>query len=172
VDLQRGQAGGDLSGNPLVQDLSKVLSQIPTYTGAGTIYGLKALGVELSRDNSGHLEFNRYALMAADISSPSAVTSFLGDAKAGGFLKSVTDLLNSVEAQTTGILSAAEAVVTSQSSQIDAEIAGQQARVDTMIAAMQLQMSQADALIASMEQQYSYLYGVFSAMQTAAQQYK
>ena len=41
-----------------------------------------------------------------------------------------------------------------------------------MVASMQRQMAAADAMIASMEQQYSYLYGMFSAMQTAAEQYK
>jgi hypothetical protein len=33
-------------------------------------------------------------------------------------------------------------------------------------------MSAADALIASMEQQYSYISNMFTAMETAAQQYK
>jgi flagellar capping protein FliD len=104
IDKHRGQAGGDLSGNPVVRDLSSVLSQIPTYAGTGEMYGLKALGVQLSDDNSGHLQFNSYTLMAADITSPAGVTSFLGYAATGGFLKSVTDLLNSVETPNTGIL--------------------------------------------------------------------
>jgi hypothetical protein len=37
---------------------------------------------------------------------------------------------------------------------------------------LQQQMSAADALIASMQQQYSYLTNMFQAMETAAQQYK
>jgi flagellar hook-associated protein 2 len=172
VDQHRGLAGGELAGNPVARELSGVLSEIPTYAGTGSIYGLKALGVELSNDNSGHLEFNQYKLMAADITSPSAVTSFLGDGTTGGFLKSLTTLLDRVEAPATGLLPAAEAAVTSQSNEIDTEIANQQSRVDDMVSAMQLQMSRADAMIASMEQQYSYLFGMFSAMQTAAGQYK
>lgn len=172
VDKQRGQGGGDLVGNPVVNDLSSMLSQIPTYAGSGQIYGLKALGVELSDDNSGHLTFNSYTLMSADIVTPSAVTSFLGDGTTTGFLKSVNDLLTSVEAPDTGLLPSAEADITNQSNTIDSEVADQQARVDNMTASMQQQMSQADALIASMEQQYSYLYGMFAAMQTADAQYK
>jgi hypothetical protein len=37
---------------------------------------------------------------------------------------------------------------------------------------MQNQMAAADALIASMEQQYSYLSGMFAAQQTADSMYK
>jgi hypothetical protein len=36
---------------------------------------------------------------------------------------------------------------------------------------LKTQMAAADALISSMEQQYSYLYGMFASMQTAAKQY-
>jgi flagellar hook-associated protein 2 len=172
VDSQRGQANGALSGNPLVSDLSRILSQIPTFSSSGSIYGLKALGAELADDNTGHIEFNSFALMATDIMNPAGVMAFLGDSTKGGFLKSVTDLLNSVEAATTGLLPAAEAGITNQSNTIDVEIADQQRRVDDMTVRMQAQLSAADAMIASMEQQYSYLFGMFSAMQTAADQYK
>jgi hypothetical protein len=37
---------------------------------------------------------------------------------------------------------------------------------------MQNQMAAADALVASMEQQYNYLSGLFQAQQTADQMYK
>ena len=172
VDGQRGQSNGALTGNPLVSDLSHVLSQIPTFSSSGSIYGLKALGLDLSDDNSGHLEFNSYALMSVDITNAAGVTSFFGDSTTGGFLKSVSDLLDGVDNSTTGLLPMAEANVQNQSNTIDAEIADQQARVDDMTASLQEKMAQADAMIASMEQQYSYLYGMFQAMQTASDQYK
>jgi flagellar capping protein FliD len=156
----------------VVNTLSQVLSQIPTYTSSGQVYGLHALGVDLSDDNSGHLQFNQYTLMSADIMYPSAVSSFLGDSTKSGFMKTVTDLLNSVEAPDTGILPAAEADIQTQSNNIDTEIADQQQRVDDMTANMQAQMSAADALIASMEQQYDYLNSMSQAMQVADQQYK
>lgn len=172
VDQQHGSTMNALAGNPVVNSLSQVLSQIPTYSSSGAVYGLHALGLDLSDDNTGHLQFNSYTMMSADITSPTAVTSFLGDSTTSGFLKSVTDLLNSVEAPDTGILPTAEAGIQNQSNNIDAEIADQQSRVDDMTAQMQQQMSAADAIIASMEQQYDYLSGLFSAMQTANEQYK
>jgi hypothetical protein len=41
-----------------------------------------------------------------------------------------------------------------------------------MTARLQQQMAAADSLIASMEQQYNYIYGLFQAQSTADQQYK
>ena len=90
VDQQHGQSNGALAGNPLISNLSQLLSKIPTYSGSAQVYGLQALGLTLATDNSGHIEFNRYALMSADIMMPSAVTSFLGDSNSGGFLKSIS----------------------------------------------------------------------------------
>jgi flagellar capping protein FliD len=172
VDAQHGQSTTALAGNPVVNELSSILSQLSTYSASGQIEGLRGLGLDLNDDNSGHLTFNAFSLMATDITSPSAVVQFLGVTTSGGFLKSVTDLLNRVEDAGTGLLPAAEANVQSQISTIDSAIADQQARVDNMTARMQEQMAAADALIASMEQQYNYMYGLFQSMQTAAQQYK
>jgi flagellar capping protein FliD len=172
VDAQRGMSGGTLAGNPVVSDLSQILSQLATYGGPGQISGLKGLGMELDPNNTGHLTFNSFSLMAADLTTPSAVTSFLGNATSGGFVKSATDLLTRVEDATTGILPMAQADMQSRITGLTTSIADQQSRVDDMTAQMQSQIAAADALIASMEQQYGYLSGMFSAMQTADQQYK
>ena len=172
VDQQHGQSGGALAGNPVVNSLSQVLSQLVRYDSPGQIGGLKGLGLELSDDNSGHLSFNSFALLAADLTSPSAVVQFLGSSLSGGFLKSAAGLLSGVETAGTGLLPSAQAGIQSQIADIDSRVADQQSRIDNMTAQMQARMSQADALIASMEQQYQYLYGMFQAMQTAAQQFK
>jgi len=170
VDQQHGQSTSALAGNPVINDLSQVLSQLATYSSSDRIGGLAGLGLDL--DKTGHLNFNAFSLMATDITNPSAVVQFLGNSGTQGFLKSASDLLNRVEASGTGLLPAAEADVQSQITDITNRIDEQQSRVDAMAAQMQAQMSAADALIASMEQQYNYLYGMFQAMQTAAQQYK
>ncbi|HXK03598.1 MAG TPA: flagellar filament capping protein FliD [Verrucomicrobiae bacterium] len=170
VDQQHGQSTSALAGNPVVNDLSQVLSQLATYSSSGGVNGLASLGLDL--DKTGHLTFNSFNLMATDITNPSAVVQFLGDSSSGGFLKSATDLLNRVTDSTTGLIPSAETDIQSQITNIGNEISDQQARVDDMTAQMQEQMSAADALIASMEQQYDYLNGLFSAMQTADGQYK
>jgi len=170
VDQQHGQSTSALAGNPVVNDLSQILSQLSTYSSPGGVNGIAGLGLDL--DKTGHLTFNSFSLMATDITNPSGVVQFLGDSNSAGFLKSASDLLNRVTDSATGIIPSAEADIQSQVTNITNEISDQQSRVDDMTAQMQQQMSAADALIASMEQQYDYLNGLFSAMQTADQQYK
>jgi flagellar hook-associated protein 2 len=166
---QRGQSAGALSGQPIVNQLSRLLSSISTYSSDGQINGLSAIGLDLGTD--GHLTFNQFTMMAADLASSSAVTSFLGTASTGGFLKSATDILASVENAGTGILKTTESSTTAAITSLTSQIAAKQAVVDQMEINMQNQMAQADALIASLEQQYSYLTNLFTAQDTASKSY-
>jgi flagellar capping protein FliD len=77
-----------------------------------------------------------------------------------------------VEDPTTGLLKTTETDTKSQIANLGTTIAAKQAKVDAMQLQMQNQMAAADALVASMEQQYNYLSGLFQAQQTADQMYK
>ena len=110
--------------------------------------------------------------MSADLTSSTGVTSFLGSAAGGGFLKNATDALTSLEDPTTGLLKTTEADMTSQIAKLGATITAKQTAVEAMQIQMQNRMAASDALIASMEQQYSYLGNLFAAQQTADQMYK
>jgi flagellar capping protein FliD len=170
LDQQHGSTPGALTGQSVLRELSGILSGIATYSSnSAGISGLSDLGVEL--DKTGHLTFNQFTLVGSDLTNASGVTAFLGST-AGGFLKLATDSLNRVEDSVTGLLPTSEAAVQDQITNITQTIADQQARVDQMTERMTAQMSAADALIATMEQQYSYLSGMFQAMQTADAQYK
>jgi flagellar capping protein FliD len=70
------------------------------------------------------------------------------------------------------VIKKAEVDYTSQISDITKRIDDKQAQVDDLQLRLLGQMAAADALIASMEQQYNYMYSMFQAMQTADQQYK
>ena len=63
------------------------------------------------------------------------------------------------------------AAVKQQITNVDTTISTQQGVIDRMKVRLQEQMAAADALISSMEQQYSYLSGLFSAQDTANRQY-
>jgi flagellar capping protein FliD len=167
---QRGQSTGALAGQPIVGQLASLLSSISTYSSNGQINGMAGLGLDLGTD--GHLTYNAFTLMSADITASTSVTSFLGSATGGGFLRNATDALTSVEAPDTGLLKTSEADATSQIAKLGTTIAEKQSRVDTLQLTMQNKMAAADALIASMQQQYSYLSGLFQAQQTADQMYK
>jgi len=170
LDKQHGNTKGALAGDSLVSSLSGALSDMANYTsGGGDVDNLALLGVEL--DKTGHLSYDSTKLIIADMMGSSGVTSFLGSVTSG-FLKSATDALKAIENPTSGLIATAKAGVAAQITSIDSNIADIQARVDRMTQQMQQQMAAADALIASMQQQYGYMASMFSAMQSAADQYK
>jgi flagellar capping protein FliD len=167
---QQGQSGGPLQGQSIVSQLSGILSSISTYSSSGQFNVLEDLGMALG--TNGQITYNPLTLMSADLSSSTGVTAFLGSATGSGFLKTATDALTSVEDPTTGLLKTTETDTKSQITDLGTTIAAKQAKVDAMQLQMQNQMAAADALVASMEQQYNYLSGLFQAQQTADQMYK
>jgi flagellar hook-associated protein 2 len=171
VNAQRGQNAGPLQGQSLVNQLSQALSGIGTYSSSGTgIGGLTDLGLTLGPD--GKLTFDQFAMVAADFENSSGVTAFLGTTGGGGFLKAATDALNGLEDPTTGVVKTTESDFNSQIAHLTSTIADKQTQVDNLQTQLTNQMSAADAMISTMEQQYSYLTDMFQAMQTADQQYK
>lgn len=171
VDKQHGTTAGALSGQTVVNDLSRTLSQIATFSAPGSaITGLASLG--LTMDREGHFTFSPFALMAADMNNSSGVASFIGSATSGGFLQNAIDSLDTLLDPVTGAVKTAESNVTNQITATNGRIETKQDQIDQLQQRLLEQMSAADALIASMEQQYSYLSNMFEAMRVADQQYK
>ncbi len=171
VDKQHGTAAGALAGQTVVNDLSQALSQISTYTSPGSsVSGLADLGLTL--DQTGHLTFNPFTLMAADLNNSSAVASFFGSPASGAFLQTALGVLNDLLDPARGSVPTAESDVRNQISATNTRIHTKQDQVDQLQQQLLEQMSAADALIAAMEQQYSYVSGMFEAMQIADQRYK
>jgi flagellar hook-associated protein 2 len=171
VGKQHGITAGALTGQSVVNDLSQALSQIATYTSPGSpVSGLAGLGVTL--DETGHMTFSPFTLMAADMSNSSGVASFIGSPSSSGFLKTATAGLNRLLDPVSGSVTTAESNVKSQIAGTNSRISTKQDQVDQLQQQLLLQMSAADSLIASMEQQYGYISGMFQAMQVADQQYK
>jgi flagellar capping protein FliD len=79
--------------------------------------------------------------------------------------------MTSLEDPTAGLIKTTEADLTSQISKLGTTISAKQTKVLNLQTQIQDQMARADASIASMEQQYSYLSSMFAAMQTADQMY-
>jgi flagellar hook-associated protein 2 len=168
---QRGPTAGALSGNQIVNQLAQVLQTVGTYSDpAGAISGLKSLGLDLGSD--GHMTFDPTAFTALYNQNPASVASFFGSATSGGFLQSASDALNMVEHVDTGLLPTATAAIKNEITDTSNRIDTQQSRLNDLQTQLTQQMAAADALIASMEQQYLYISSMFQAMQVAAQQYK
>jgi flagellar hook-associated protein 2 len=163
LDRQQGTSGGALAGQSLVKTLSSSLRSLATYDSNGM--ALADIGFDLGTD--GHLTFNSTTFQSAYTASPSSVTSFLGSATGGGFLKLADATLDSINDPTAGTLTAAKTANTNETSQLLERIDQQQTYVDTLKERLNAQMAAADAAIASMEQQYSYIYNLFQSMQNS-----
>lgn len=166
---QSGKSAGPLQGNSLVMQLSGVLSGIATFSGSG-LNGLRDLGLDLGSD--GKLTFDGSQLSTTVAANPGGVTAFLGSVSGSGFLARASSALTSVQDPVAGLLPTAQANLQNQITRLAGTIDTKQAQVDNLQTQLQKQMAAADAAIAAMEQQFSYLSNMFQAMQTAAQQYK
>lgn len=170
VVAQRGSAGGALAGQSVVYSLGQTLSSVGTYSSPGSaVSDLHDIGLDLQQD--GTMTFTPLNLMATELSNSAGITSFLGSATGGGFLLAATNALNGVETATTGTLKAAETGTQTQITDIGAQITTKQDQITQLQTQLTAEMTTADAAIATMEQQYNYVTGLFSAMQTADQQY-
>jgi flagellar hook-associated protein 2 len=169
LDQHRGDAGGVLSGKQIVYGLGAVLREMGRYSeGGGTIASLESLGLTFER--TGELSFDRFALMAADFADSGRVSSFLtGPSGTGGFVKSAGDLLDNIERPVSGTLQTEIASVQREIGRTDDLIAVNEERVNDLRRTLQEQMAAADAAIARMEQQYSFLNSMFESMRTASE---
>ena len=170
LDQQRGQQQGALGAQQVVYDVSDALRGMVTYTTGGSVNALSALGMDLGLD--GKLTFDPLSLDAVDIQNSSGVSAFFGSADTSGFLKMATDTMNSLEDSTSGSVKTAESDLQNQITDLTNQISTKQSNVDQLQQDLQDRMATADAAIATMEQQYNYVSGMFQAMQTAENQYK
>jgi len=161
VGKNRGQAGGALSGDSILQTLQGVLRQVINYTApGGSFTSLTQLGVEFTQQ--GTLTFNSSALSSLSSDQVNQALNFLGDAQSGGFLKSASDALNSLTDPVNGILTGELQNVEAQSQQEAQQISDATDRVNQLQTRLQAQLAAADALIATLQQQSQFIDGLFN----------
>lgn len=97
------------------------------------------------------------------------MSSFLGSTTTGGFLQAANNALTGLTDPNTGVIQAGIASVADEAANDNQLITNDQARITTLQNNLNTQMAAADAAIAAMEQQYTYLSEMFSQMQTDAQ---
>ena len=159
---QRGAGGGALAGQGVVTTLSESLQNLTNYTGSGSIRSMADLG--LTFNQSGVLTFDSSVLTTAASNNFQGVMGFLGSSTGGGFLQAATNTLNSVMDSSTGAIPNEIDGVAGQIVSANSQISKDQAQVNTLQTNLTNQMDAADALIAQMQQQYSYVSGLFAAM--------
>jgi flagellar hook-associated protein 2 len=166
LNQHTGTSGGALAGSSLLHTLSSVLRSLPQYAGgAGPVNSFADLGLTLNRDNSGHLTLDSSVFNSLKIAD---VQQFLGGLTSGGFLQTANDALSSVTDSTTGMI---HVNFTSLQSHIDldnAHISADQLRITNLQNSLILQLSAADATIASLESQKNYFLQMFQAQYPAS----
>jgi flagellar hook-associated protein 2 len=163
LSVNRGQGGGALTGDPLIFTLSQTLRDLTGYTGgAGSVQNITDLG--LTFDRTGHLSLDQTVFDSVSSAHPGDVSAFLGSPSTGGFLKAATDTLNGLEDPSTGTIETALASAQTAIANQNQKITGEQSRVDSITASLTAQISAADALIATLEQQSTYFTTLFADM--------
>jgi len=160
-----GTAGGALQGNSIVYQLTNAIQSLGNYTnGSSGINSLASLGVTFTQ--TGTLSFNASTFASATANQIDSLTNFLGSSTSGGFLETATNTLNSIIAPSTGLINSTTASLQSQISSDNTQIATDQAQVATLQTNLTAQLSASDALVASLEQTYSEVSGLFAAQNT------
>jgi flagellar hook-associated protein 2 len=159
-----GKSGGALQGSSIVYELTNALQSLGGYSsGSGGINSLASLGVTYTQ--TGQLSFDASAFNTAASGQVQSLTDFLGDTSSGGFLQFANNTLTSVTDPTTGLIPNASSSLQSQISSDNTQITNDQQQVSDLQTSLTAQLSASDALVASLEQNYNLVSGLFQAEQ-------
>jgi flagellar capping protein FliD len=120
---------------------------------------LTQLGVEFT--DQGTLTFDPSVVAGLSPSQITDAISFLGSPTTGGFLQYATNSLNGITDPTTGVIATESQSLQNQVNTDQTQINNDQAQITQLQANLQAQMAQADALIATLQQQNTFLQGLF-----------
>ena len=161
IDKSRGSTAGVLAGNSILSSLSQSLENISSYSsGASSLPNLTSLG--FSFDKNGVLSFDPVAFGVATSGNNTTLYTLLGDPNSG-FIQSANTALTALEDPTAGTIKTTETSLTALSTQQDTLISDEQARVDQFRVDLTSRISASDALIASLQQQVTFVTGLFAA---------
>jgi flagellar hook-associated protein 2 len=163
LNAQRGKNAGALSGQGVIATLTEGLNNITSYTSSGSIQSLSDLGVKFN-DTTGQLSFDPTMLNSAAASNYSAVTSFLGSPTTGGFLQAASGALTSILDPTSGAIPSQLTAISGEITSDNNRITADQANISQLQANLTQQMANADALIATLQSQNTYMTNLFTSM--------
>jgi flagellar hook-associated protein 2 len=155
-----GQNGGSLEGDSLIQTLTYTLNQLGNYSNGTPAAALANYGITL--DKTGRLSVDTGTLQTAANANFTQLLNTLGSTTTGGFLKTAQNLLKGIEDPVTGAIKTEEktfasAVITAQNT-----VANEQATVNQIQTNLTKQIALADSTIAELENQVSYVTGLFA----------
>jgi flagellar capping protein FliD len=161
IASHHGASGGALQGDSLLQSLSGVLHKLGTYSNGSPATALANFGITV--DQSGHLSVSTTTFTAAAGADFQGLLTTLGSSTGGGFLKTATDLLAGVEDPISGSIRTRETSVSDAITSQQKRIADEQTAITGIQQNLTAQIARADAAIASLQSQLSYVTGLFAA---------
>ena len=160
IQKNHGQNGGALTGNGVVLSLQQALQQLGQYTSSsGSITSLAQLGLEFTQQ--GTLTFDPNALKGLSQTQVNDALSFLGEPTSSGFLQYATNTLNGINDPLNGLIALQSQTFQTQIQNDQQRITDQQQRLAQLQQNLQAQMAKADALIAALQSQNTFLQGLF-----------
>jgi flagellar hook-associated protein 2 len=161
-----GTAGGALTGQGAILTLEQSLRNLTHYSGgSGSVKNLADLGITVN--STGQLSFDQTKFQSVAAANPQDLTTFLGTTTGTGFLSTATNILNGADDPASGAIQSSISSIQRQVSLDNSKIADDQKSIVTMQNSLTEQMSLADAAIAKLESQLSYLNQLFTATQNA-----
>jgi flagellar hook-associated protein 2 len=160
VQAQHGTDGGALEGNSVLNTLSGVLNQLGTYTNGSPQNSLANFGITL--DETGQLSVDTTTFDQAAGSDFSSLLSTIGTSSTGGFLQTATNLLDSIDDPATGALTVESSSLASQITAQQTQISNEQTTINNLQTSLTAQISAADTAIAGLENQFTYVAGLFA----------
>jgi flagellar hook-associated protein 2 len=160
VEKNTGQNGGALTGDSTVLEMQEALTQMMSYAGSGgSITSLEQLGVQYTAQ--GTLTFDSSAISSLTQAQISDALTFLGGASSGGFLQYANNTLDSITDPSTGVVATETQTLGTENTNDQTQINNDQAQLATLSTNLQNQMAQANALIATLQDQNTFLQGLF-----------
>jgi flagellar hook-associated protein 2 len=164
AELQKnfGQSGGALVGDSSVLDMQQALRQVISYSGSGgSITSLAQLGVEFTQQ--GTLTFDSSAITGLSQSQITDALTFLGNVNSGGFLQYANNSLNGITDPVSGAIATETQALNTENQNDQTQITNDQTQLTQMQTNLQNQIAEANALIATLQQQTTFLEGLFQA---------
>ena len=162
VQKNQGQNGGALVGNGIILSMQQVLEHLGSYSsGSGSISNLTELGVTFTQQ--GTLSFDPSVLSGLSQTQIQNAISFLGDPNTGGFLQFATNSLNSLTDPTNGAIALQSKAYQTQTTSDQNKLNEDNDQLTQLQNNLNAQMAQANALIATLQNENTFLQGLFQA---------
>lgn len=160
VDAQHGQGAGALQGDSLLDTLTSVLNELGTWSNGSPQSALANYGITL--DDTGQMSVDTSTFETAANANFAGLVSTLGTSTSGGFMQAATTLLTGLEDPTKGSVKQEEASVANEIASQNTQIANAQTQLTQLETNMTNQIAQADSTLASLENQVTFVTGLFA----------